>query len=269
MIVDFHSHTRESDGALEPPELVAMMRQRGVEVFAISDHDSLGAYGKFDVPAGMRVVTGVEINTTYRENDVHILGYGMHLDDHVFRAMLTTNRHQREARMGQMVAQLAAAGVTISADRVRAFSSTGGALGRPHVAMALIEAGYATDINDAFARYLHHGGIGYVPSTYVTPHQAMEAIRRAGGIAVLAHPGRLKDRGIMDELAKDGLDGVEVFYPKHDAADVAEFRAFAARYELAMSAGSDFHDLRYHPQGVGREVAPEDIAAFLRLLGVD
>ncbi len=267
MIVDFHSHTRESDGALEPPELVAMMRERGVEVFAISDHDSLGAYGTFDVPAGMRVIAGVEINTTYRDNDVHILGYGMRLDDQPFRAMLATNRHQRAARMERMVMQLAAAGITISADRVRAFSSTGGALGRPHVAMALIEAGYATDVNDAFARYLHHGGIGYVPSTYVTPLQAMDAIRRAGGIAVLAHPGRLKDRTIMDELAQSGLDGVEVFYPKHDAADVAEFRAFAARFGLAMSAGSDFHDLRYHPQGVGREVDPNDIAAFLRLLG--
>lgn len=266
MIVDFHSHTRESDGALQPGELVGMMQQCGVEIFSISDHDSLGAYGKFDLPAGMRVVTGVEINTTYRENEVHILGYGVATDDPEFLAELEANRGQRSARMERMVEHLRAADVMITVDRVRSFGSQGGALGRPHVAMALIEAGYASDINDAFARYLHRGGIGYVPSIYVTPQQAIAAIRKAHGIAVLAHPGRLKDRAILHELATQGLHGIEVFYPRHDARDVEEFRAVAAQYGLVMTAGSDFHDLRYHPQGVGREVAREDIEPFLALL---
>ncbi|HTX56513.1 MAG TPA: PHP domain-containing protein [Candidatus Acidoferrales bacterium] len=266
MIVDFHSHTCESDGTLTPQQLADFMGERGVEIFSISDHDTLSAYGTFAPPAGSRVVTGVEINTTYRGNEVHVLGYGMPADTPSFDAMLERNRDARRLRAQRMVDQLQRAGYGITYDDVLRQAPHAQALGRPHVAKALIAKGMAPEIDWAFRNLLRSGMPGYVPSLHVTPQEAIERINAAGGVPVLAHPGRLKDRGLIDELAPAGLKGLEVFYPLHDADDVRIFREVAKRYGLAMTAGADFHDIRYHSRGVGMEVDREDIAAFLTML---
>ena len=142
----------------------------------------------------------------------------------------------------------------------------GAALGRPHVAKALIGLGAFDNIDTIFRMLLTRGKPAYVPSIHITPHEAIDAIHGADGIAVLAHPGRLRTPGLIDELA-ERLDGLEVFYPKHDPDEVAAFRAVARRYGLAMTAGADFHDIRYHTGGVGMEVQLEDVRAFLDLAG--
>ncbi len=266
MIVDFHSHTAESDGTLHPQALADFMVERGVEWFSISDHDTLSAYGQFETPRATRVVTGIEINTTYRGNEVHVLGYRVERSGSPLDTMIAHNRAERAKRVEKMVAQLRRAGYGITYDDVLREATDAKALGRPHVGKALIALGIAPDIEWAFRNLLRGGKPGYVPSTHVTPHQAIAAIEAAGGIAVLAHPGRLKDRAIIDELAGAGLRGLEVFYPSHDADDVRAFREKARRYGLVMTAGSDFHDIRYHTQGVGVSVDDEDIRAFLELL---
>ncbi|MDE2481238.1 MAG: PHP domain-containing protein [bacterium] len=265
MIVDFHSHTHESDGTLHPQALADFMAERRVEVFAISDHDTLSAYGQF--ASGARVVTGIEINTTYRENEVHVLGYNVPLEGSPLQTLVEHNRDERAKRVEKMVAQLRRAGYGITLDDVLREGREAKALGRPHVGKALIRLGIAPDIEWAFRTLLRRGKPGYVPSTHVTPHAAIAAISAAGGIAVLAHPGRLKDRAILDELAPVGLRGLEVFYPRHDAGDVRYFREKAKHYGLVMTAGSDFHDIRYHVQGVGVEVDADDIRPFLELAG--
>jgi 3',5'-nucleoside bisphosphate phosphatase len=266
MIVDFHSHTRESDGTLSPQELADFMGERHVEVFSISDHDTMSAYGKFTLPPGARVVTGVEINTTYKGNEVHVLGYGMPADAPELTAMIAHNRDARMIRAKKMVDQLQRAGYGITLDEVLAEAPNAKAIGRPHVAKVLIAKGYMPDIDTAFRQLLRTGMPGYVPSLHITPQEAIEHITGAGGIPVLAHPGRLKDRALIDELGPRGLRGLEVFYPLHDAEDVAMFRGLAKRYGLVMTAGMDFHDIRYHTRGVGIEVEREDIAAFLNIL---
>ena len=264
MIVDFHSHTHESDGTLEPQALADFMAERRVDVFAISDHDTLSAYGRFESSA--RVVTGIEINTTYRDNEVHVLGYGVPLDDSPLQAMIEHNRAERAKRVERMVAQLRRAGYGITVADVLREGAEAKALGRPHVGKALIRLGIAPDIEWAFRHLLRRGKPGYVPSTHATPHDAIAAIAAAGGVPVLAHPGRLKDRAILDELAAAGLRGLEVFYPSHDADDVRYFRDKARHYGLVMTAGSDFHDIRYHTHGGGVAVEDEDIRPFLDLV---
>ncbi len=266
MIVDFHSHTRESDGSLDPQDLVDMMTAKSVEVFAITDHDSIDAFGRITVPEAMRVVVGIEINTTWRSNEVHVLGYGLSRENENLNAMITNNRSSRRVRMEKMVHNLRVAGYGVSMEDVIAEADEGAALGRPHVAKALISKGYFQDINQTFRVALSRGCPGYVPQTYVTPAQAIATIQGAGGLAVLAHPGRLKDESIIDELVGEGLNGLEVFYPRHDAEDTERYRAVAAKHELVMTAGSDFHDIRYNTGGVGMEVAPADIAPFLERL---
>jgi 3',5'-nucleoside bisphosphate phosphatase len=266
VIVDFHSHTCESDGALTPQALAAFMDERNVEIFSISDHDTMSAYGKFDPAPGSRVVTGVEINTTYRGNEVHLLGYGMAPDSPALVEMIARNRDARRLRAQRMVEQLQRAGYSITLDEVLREAPDAKAIGRPHVAKVLIARGMVPDIEYAFRNLLRSGKPGYVPSLHVTPQHAIERIHAAGGVAVLAHPGRLKDRAIIDELAPVGLLGLEVFYPLHDTLDVADFRAIAQRYGLVMTAGADFHDIRYHSRGVGMNVDRNDILPFLHLV---
>ena len=266
MIVDFHSHTFESDGTLSPQALVDFMDERAVEIFSISDHDTLAAYGAFQPRNDARVVTGIEINTTYRENEVHVLGYGVRLDSAELNALIEANVFARRARVDRMVAQLQRAGYGITTGDVLHEAGNAKALGRPHVGKALIRKGMAPDIEWAFRNLLRGGKPGYVPSTHVTPQRAIEAIRAAGGVAVLAHPGRLKDRSLIDELATEGLGGIEVFYPLHDVDDVRMFRESASRYGLVMTGGSDFHDIRYHARGVGMQVERDDIRPFLDLV---
>ncbi len=267
MIVDFHCHTRESDGSLAPQALVDYMRDREVEVYAISDHDTLSAYGAFVPSPGARVVTGIEINTTWRDNEVHVLGYALPLDNSsALAAMLERNRAERRLRVERIVQQLRKGGYSITMEAVLREAEGAKSLGRPHVAKALVRAHEVSDVESAFRTLLRRGRPGYVPSTHVTPAQAIAGIRESGGVAVLAHPGRLDDRSIIDELAEHGLQGLEVFYPQHDAEDVAFFRAKAREHNLVLTAGSDFHDIRYHAHGVGMEVDSADIDPFLEFV---
>jgi 3',5'-nucleoside bisphosphate phosphatase len=266
VVVDFHSHTRESDGTLAPLELLELMRARGVRVFSITDHDTMRAYAAFDGVDFARVVTGIEINTTWRENEVHVLGYGVAPNDRSLARVLEANRAFRRERIARMVAAVNAAGYPIAIGDVEAESDGGDALGRPHVARALVRAKLIPDVETAFRELLARGKPGYIPSTNITPAEAIAAIARSGGVPVLAHPGRLKDESIVDELAACGLAGLEVFYPTHSAAQTAHFRAQAARLGLVMTAGSDFHDARWTPGGVGVDVDQGDIEPFLERL---
>lgn len=268
MRVDFHSHSNMSDGTLAPQALADFMAERRVEMFCISDHDTLRAYDEFEPAAGSRYITGIEINTTWRENEVHVLGYNVPLGPSPINELLEYNQEQRRGRARTMVEQIRRAGYGLTLDDVLRESDGADAVGRPHVAKALVRAGMTQSVDSAFRDILGRGKPGYVPQLYTTPQHAIETIVRAGGIPVLAHPGRLKDRVLIDELAGHGLRGLEVFYPLHDAADVAEFRAAAKKYGLVMTAGMDFHDIRYHTQGVGMDVPDEDVAPFLELVEV-
>jgi predicted metal-dependent phosphoesterase TrpH len=242
------------------------MRARGVSIFSITDHDTMRAYENLEVE-GARVIPGIEINTTWQGNEVHILGYGLPLGPSVLADTIEANRRHRRERVETMVRQLNGAGYPITVEQVLAESGGGHAFGRPHVAKALVRAGMVGDIETAFRRLLTRGGAGYVPSAYITPLAAIDVITRSGGIPVLAHPGRLKDDELIDDLAESsGLVGLEVFYPTHTANQVSYFREKAARYGLVMTAGADFHDPSYNIRGVGMEVDEDDIEPFLDLV---
>jgi len=238
LTVDFHSHTLESDGTLAPAQLVARMRARGVSWFSITDHDTTRAYAGVDAP-GQHVVPGIEINTTWNGSDVHVLGYRIPTGPSPLADVLERNRGHRRARIDVMVGALNRAGYPITVDQVLAESGGGHALGRPHVAKALIRNGLVADVTTAFRDLLSQGKPGYAPSHHISPFEAIEVVRASGGVPVLAHPGRLKDDSIVAELAARGL---------------------------VMTAGSDFHDERYNAGGVGMDVDEADLRPFLELV---
>jgi predicted metal-dependent phosphoesterase TrpH len=265
--VDFHSHTTESDGSLKPAQLIERMRSRGVGWFSITDHDTLRAYDVMPEEPGAHVVRGIEINTTWEGGDVHILGYRIPLGDASPVAQtIARNREHRRGRIDLMLQGLNAAGYPLTREGVLAESDGGHALGRPHVAKALVRAGMVADVPAAFRDLLSSGKPGYAPSHHITPFEAVDVVRRSGGVAVVAHPCRLDDTAIVDELTERGLAGLEVFYPSHSPQQVAAYRALAARLGLVMTAGSDFHDPRWNPRGVGMDVEAADIAPFLELV---
>jgi predicted metal-dependent phosphoesterase TrpH len=275
VIVDFHSHTSASDGTLTAGELVAAMTARKVEIFSVTDHDTLGSYDVLR-PNGVdcaeigsaTLVPGIEINTTYRGNEVHILGYGFDLGTSKLRDVIEENRRSRGERAQKMVEMLNRAGVEISIEAVRAEASDDAPLGRPHVAKALVRSGATRDVSTAFRDLLSDGRPGYVPSHHILPSDAIAAVANSGGVPVLAHPGRLKDEALIEELAAAGLVGLEVFYPTHSAAQVERFRDIATQFGLVMTAGSDFHDPRYNARGVGMDVDADDIRPFLDLIAL-
>ena len=241
------------------------MHKRGVSVFSITDHDTLAAYDNLNVPAPMKIVMGIEINTTYQGNEAHVLGYRFTKRE-ALDALLESNRAARRERIGRIVRQLQDAGYGITMEQVLDELGDGQSIGRPHVGKALIRHGHVADIETAFRTLLRRGQPGYVASTHITPHEAIDAILEAGGVPVLAHPGRLHDYELIGELAGRGLQGLEVFYPTHEPAQVQYFRDRAKEYGLVLTGGSDFHDIRYHKRGVGMEVEPADIEPFLNLV---
>jgi predicted metal-dependent phosphoesterase TrpH len=241
------------------------MRARGVSWFSITDHDTTRAYDAVDAP-GQHVVPGIEINTTWDGSDVHILGYGIPTGPSPLADVLERNRSSRRARIDVMVAALNRAGYPLTVEEVLAESGGGHALGRPHVAKALVRRGMVRDVDAAFRDLLSAGKPGYAPSHHITPLEAIEVVRASGGVPVLAHPGRLRDDVIVDALAERGLVGLEVFYATHTTQQTAYFRAKAERFGLVMTAGSDFHDERWNARGVGMEVDEADLRPFLDLL---
>ena len=257
--VDLHCHTERSDGVLPPLELYAQMRRYGMRLVAITDHDTLAGYrelhdagvGAVPSPAGPQVLPGVEINTIGGEllqahglgregEELHILGFGMDVADPAFNATLARQREGRRQRILRTVERLRELGMPV--DGVLDGGVAIDALGRPHVARALVRAGFADSVDDAFNRYLDHGQPGYVPRLGIGPREAIEAIVAAGGLAALAHSPGAPDRPeLMDDLQAWGLGGLEVYYRTFLPETVTRMRDFARERGLLPTGGSDYH----------------------------
>ncbi|MBI5667599.1 MAG: PHP domain-containing protein [Chloroflexi bacterium] len=241
--VDLHLHTTASDGQLAPSALVRLAQAQRLDVIAITDHDTTAGLAEAEQAAGGLpvIILGIELSAEDARLDVHVLGYFFDAQDEAFQAVLARFRDDRERRGQKIVVKLAELGLPVAWERVLALAN-GGAVGRPHVARALVEAGYVESVKEAFDRFLYTGGPAYVPRERLTPEGAIDLIHGAGGAAVLAHPGLLPDYAVMVvRLVSAGLDGVEVAHPKNSETVRANLRALAGHYGLVMTGGSDYH----------------------------
>lgn len=242
MRIDLHTHTTASDGLLDPQALVRAARAAGIGVLGVTDHDTVAGLKEALDEAkrvGIELVPGVELSAEGPEGEVHILGYFVDWQGEAFRRFLDRMRQARVARAREMVRRLNRLGVPITFEEVARLAD--GAIGRPHVARALLTAGYARSWEEAFARYLGRGAPAYVPSAHLTPEEAVEAIRRAGGVPVLAHPLRSGTPERVARWVERGLGGIEAYYPDHTPEDVRRFLELARRYRLVATGGSDYH----------------------------
>lgn len=250
--IDLHAHSSRSDGVLAPSDLLTAVVAAGVRLFSLTDHDTLAGYRELvtggTAPADLTLVPGVEINALVTrdlglwEGELHVLGFGMDPDDDAFEATLVAQRDARRVRFDRTVDRLRELGLPIDAQVAQLDLGADDALGRPTIARALIAAGFASTVEDAFSRIIGHGAPGYVRREGLEPDGAIAAIRAAGGIPVLAHFREAPTRvDIVRELVEAGLAGLEVYYRTFDAATVAAVGAVATDLGLLATGGSDYH----------------------------
>ncbi len=242
--IDLHLHTTYSDGTWTPEALVADAAARGVTLIAVTDHDDIGGIAPARAAGatlGVRVLSGVEINTEVGREQIHILGYGFPPEAPALRDALAALRHARLVRLRAMLGRLAALGYPLDEARVLAIAGHGSA-GRPHLARALAEAGHVAAPREAFDRLIGNRGPAYVPRAPYRPEAAVALIHQAGGIASLAHPGKLGDPvRIINMLADAGLDALEAYHSDHAPAVTARMLRYAAHFRLLVTGGTDSH----------------------------
>jgi predicted metal-dependent phosphoesterase TrpH len=275
---DFHAHTIRSDGLLAPAELAAQAAAAGVRALAIADHETLAAHhelrqpGAAPLPAGLRVIAGVEIAAAaggmpgLADAELHLVGLGVDPDDDALEGLLAAQRATRRRRFELMRARLRVAGMPVDAQlEAMGVDSRPGveALGRPTLARALVAAGHAATVDDAFARLIGRGGPGYVPREPPTPREVIGAITAAGGIPVLAHCAAAADQpALVDGLVELGLRGIEVHHRSFGAAVVEAMAKAARRHGLLPSGGTDFHgDEGTYAEAIAETWVPDDVAA--------
>jgi predicted metal-dependent phosphoesterase TrpH len=267
--VDLHLHTTASDGSLPPPGLVALALERGLRHIAVTDHDStegVDAALRAAQDTPLEVIPGVELNTDTPDGELHILGYFLDHHDPEFAERLSRQRASRMGRGEGMVRRLRDLGLDVSWGRVQAIAGEGGAVGRPHVARALVEGGYVASIKEAFDRYIGNDGPAYVARAKLEPAEAVTIVRRAGGLPVLAHPADIPELGsFLPGLIAAGLVGLECYYGVYPPQTVEPLVAAARDFGLVPTGGSDFHGLDVQPQfDLGATPVPAAVVDELR-----
>ena len=277
-VADVHTHTSRSDGVLEPAELVAQVHAAGVRLFAIADHDNLAAYrelvapGAAPLPPGLELVPAVEINAVTRnmdlelpEGELHVLGLGVDPWDDAFEAAIAAQRGARRRRFTTTVERLRSIGLPVDDHLPPGVLESDDALGRPTLARALVAAGHAESVEDAFRRILGHGLPGYVPRSGMDPVEAIRAIRAAGGLAAIAHFGEAPQRlPLLRELMTQGLDGLETHHRSFDAWTRDAMAAAARLLGLVPTGGTDYHgDTGPYAEAHAGLVMPDALVAGL------
>lgn len=250
MKTDLHIHTYYSDGVFSPEKIVDTAVDVGLQAIAITDHDNVLAYDvakkhikEKGLEDKLELIRGIEVNTLYKNYEVHILGYFMNPENSDFQAMLKTQQQARIKQTKEIIALLSKKeGIKIKFDDIKKLVAEGGSIGRPHIAKAITNVGGTTNVMDAYAKYIHEDSPVYVQRKTVSPQDAVEIIYDAGGIPVIAHP---HDLDIAETLIKDlmnyGLRGIEAYHRKHSPACVEYFSSMAEELGLIVTGGSDFH----------------------------
>ena len=265
--VDLHLHTNYSDGALSPSELVQLCFDRGLHTIAITDHDTTFGLPEAQMYASklrLKLINGIELGTQYMEDEVHILGYGVDSQDIRFQQRLSAFRDGRLSRGKRIIEKLSTIGIEVTWEQVEMIAK-GASVGRPHIAMALVQSGYSANIKEAFTSYLNVDAPGFVPREMTTPTEAVKILKENGSVPVLAHPllsntksGRESIKNLDDllpQICEAGLAGIEVFYGDYNSSQVSYLSKIAEKYSLIKCGGSDYHNSENqhdpHPGDVG------------------
>ena len=245
---DLHIHTLYSDGVFSPEKIVDTALDVGLQAVALTDHDNVLSYkvAKDYIDQNnkqLELIQGIEVNTLYKNNEVHILGYFMNVKDSDFQEMLKAQQQARIKQTKEIIALLSKKeGIKIKFEDIKKLVAEGGSIGRPHIAKAITNAGGTGNVMEAYSKYINDESPVYVQRKTVSPHDAVEIIYDAGGIPVIAHPHDLDiAESLIKELMQYGLRGIEAYHRKHSPACVEYFSSMAEELGLIVTGGSDFH----------------------------
>lgn len=269
-VIDLHTHSTVSDGTETPAELVAAAAVAGVDVLAITDHDTVAGWSEAAEAArvhGVTLVRGIEISCAWRHSSIHLLGYLVDADDGPLAAELARARESRSTRLERMVALMAADGIPLGYDEVLAQVGPGATPGRPHIADALIANGTISHRDEAFQSWLGNDSPYYVGHYAPDPVRAVELVRAAGGVPVIAHPFTLTRTGVLDDaligrMRDAGLVGLEAHHRDHGPEEVARATALASRLGLLLTGSSDYHGAGKRNRLAENTTAPEAFEAL-------
>jgi 3',5'-nucleoside bisphosphate phosphatase len=266
--VDLHCHSTVSDGVLAPADVAVRAKANGVDVWALTDHDEIGGIAEARAAAhdlGMRYITGVEISVTWASKTVHIVGLNFDETNPELLGGLSATRNGREARAKRISSELARAGLDDTFEGALKYVGNPDLISRSHFARYLVEIGVAENVSDVFKKYLAEGKPGFVPHRWATLAEAVGWIRRAGGVAVIAHPGRYDLSPVafdvlFNEFLSYGGTGIEIVTGSHTPDQYDEYAKVAATYGFLGSRGSDFHSPEDFVMDLGRLPAlPKEI----------
>jgi len=258
MFADLHLHTRYSDGTYTPSELVAAAVGAGLAEISLTDHDTLDGWTEvreMATAAGIAFVPGTEITAELDGRELHILGYYVDAEHPDLCRELREAQAIRQRRVREMVARLNAREIPLSVEAVFEMANCN-APGRPHVARALVAAGFCASLDEAFERFLKKDRPGWVPKPKMSVARALQLIHAAGGVAVLAHPGLNHDDRLVSRLATMGVDGIECRHPKHGPAAAARYEEMARGLGLLVTGGSDCHGATKNRPTIGTVKIP-------------
>lgn len=240
---DLHIHTTASDGRATPDEIVQLALQQNLKMIAVTDHDTIAGNLRAQKAAegtDLEVIPGVEITTDYDGREVHLLAYFFDPGHQEIQKMLRGHKFARKKRAQWILQQLAQEGLDVTMNEVKA-EANGSNLGRPHIAAVLVDKGYVASFKEAFIRYLSNEALGAIPNQYVSLSNVISVVKKAGGAAVLAHPGMMYSTEEMVQFVQEGIDGIEVLHPSHHYDLQKKVDEFAEQNQLIKTGGSDFH----------------------------
>ena len=248
MSIDLHTHSNFSDGTMTPTELVALARHKKISALALTDHDTMAGIPEAVLAGaemGVEVVPGIEISVIHAQVEYHVLGYWADAHNSVLAAALARLQGARAERNENILEKLRVMGIQITAEELQVVSEQG-QTGRPHIARILVERGVVKTMSQAFDQFLKKGEAAYASRFTYDAVEAVELIRQAGGLAVLAHPVQndpdlTRLPSVLVDLVRAGLDGLELYYPTHSNKIKKKLRALAGEYDLLLTGGSDYH----------------------------
>jgi predicted metal-dependent phosphoesterase TrpH len=264
--IDLHIHTLFSDGLASPSEILAIVKDKKLAAFSICDHDTLEGYletRKLLKEGDPELVPGVELSAGKDLDDIHILGYYIDANCLILTDALEDFRRRRNLRGEKMLMRLKDMGIEISFDLVRQIAGCS-AIGRPHVADAMVKVGAIRNYESAFISYIGHDGPAYVPKDNPFPKEAIDLIHEAGGLAFLAHAAIGNTASHINEFIDLGLDGIEIYHPKHNSGRRKGFSKLAREKSLLSSGGSDYHGREGRYSSIGSQPVPEEFLTAIK-----
>jgi predicted metal-dependent phosphoesterase TrpH len=264
--IDLHIHTTASDGLFSPKQAVGIAKESGLSAISITDHDAIDGFVEAKEKAdelGIELIPGVELSVVHKGEDFHLLAYLIDYENPEFLKKINSFREERSVRGEKMVEKLNELGIDLRIDTVKAIAGNG-AVGRPHLADALVKEEFVHTYDEAFARYLGYHAPAYVPKKYLTPQEAIDLIHLVRGVAIFAHPGTSRSQQAIYDFFEMGLDGIEAYHSQHDRVMTTHYINLAKKLGLIYTGGSDCHGRRKGKVLIGTVKVPYRCLEMLR-----